>query len=460
MESQSQKIAKLEKINAALMERVERSTDQQGNAFSLFQTAINLEGQIRRRTSELTNALMRLEQTNRELNNAKDDAEQANLSKTRFLAAASHDVLQPLNAASLLLSALDEEQQTTKGKQLAIQLEHSLETINDVLRSLLDISRLDAGVVQPRFEQFAVQEIFDSLESDFRPIAAANNLDLRFRPCKVSVRSDRSMLRRILQNLVSNALRYTEQGGVLVCCRSRKTHILISVFDTGTGFDMANGPELFEEFHRAVAKHIQKDETKPGLGLGLSIVSRMCRTLGHKLQYNSQPGIGSSFSISLDQTGKLVEPGSQNLHSANTSKLQGVYGTKILLLENDTAVVEAMLELFDQWHCEVRHGCNADEAHQCLLDGWTPEVIIADQQLDDDDLGTDTVIALRKQLAAQQLPAIMITADPSENLKIFTTEHVIELMLKPVKPAQLRALLTHVVAETVRISDEQGPGLR
>lgn len=455
MESQSDRIAKLEKINAALMERVERSTDQQGNAFSLFQTAINLEGQIRRRTSELTNALMRLEQTNRELNNAKDDAEQANLSKTRFLAAASHDVLQPLNAASLLLSALDGEQQTDKGKQLAVQLEHSLDTINDVLRSLLDISRLDAGVVQPRFEQFAVQELFDSLESDFRPIAAANNLDLRFRPSKLAVRSDRLMLRRILQNLVSNAVRYTEQGGVLVCCRSRKTHLLVSVIDTGTGFDMQQGPELFEEFHRAVPKHIQKEETKPGLGLGLSIVSRMCKTLGHKLDYNSQPGAGSSFSIALDQTGSVIESGNQSLYSANTSKLQGVYGTRILLLENDTAVVKAMLELFEQWHCEVRHGSNAEEAQQCLHGNWTPEVIIADQQLDDDDLGTDTVIALRQQLTSlRSVPAIMITADPSPSLKKFTADNAIELMLKPVKPAQLRALLTHTVAESVRVYGE------
>ncbi len=456
MQSQAEKIAKLEKINAALIGRVERSTDQQGNAFSLFQTAINLEGQIRKRTSELTNALMRLEQTNRELNAAKDEAEQANLSKTRFLAAASHDVLQPLNAASLLLSALDEEQQTAKGKQLAAQLEHSLDTINDVLRSLMDISRLDAGVVQPRIEQFSIQELFDSLESDFRPIAATNNLDLRFRPSNLAVRSDRLMLRRILQNLISNAIRYTEQGGVLICCRSRKTHILISVFDTGTGFDMDHGPELFEEFHRAVPKHIQKAETKPGLGLGLSIVSRMCKTLGHKLDYFSRLEIGSRFSISLDQTGNTVKTENRSFHSASTSRLQGVYGTRILLLENDTAVVEAMLELFNQWHCEVRHGSNADEAYQCLQNSWKPEVIIADQQLDDGDLGTDVVLALRKQLATDQpVPAIMITADPGDTLKKFTAEHELELMLKPVKPAQLRALLTHVVAESLRISGQE-----
>lgn len=455
---QEKQIAKLQKINAALMERVERSTDQQGNAFSMFQTAINLEGQIRRRTMELTNALMRLEQTNRELKVAKDDAEQANLSKTRFLAAASHDVLQPLNAASLLLSALGEQQQTDKGTQLSEQLQHSLDTINDVLRSLLDISRLDAGVVQPRIEQVAVQELFDSLESDFRPIAEASKLELRFRPSDAIVRSDQQMLRRILQNLVSNAVRYTETGGVLVGCRSRKNNFTVSVFDTGTGFDIKEGPELFEEFHRSIPKHIRNEETKPGLGLGLSIVSRMCKALGHQLEYNSSPAVngsggGSIFSIILDQTGVSTAPRQRNSYSAGTSKLQGVYGTRILLLENDTVVTKAMLELFEQWHCEVRHGSNFEEASQCLQDGWSPQVIIADQQLDDGDLGTDAVTSLRKQLSqnALDLPAIMITADPSETLKDFTAGNAIELMLKPVKPAQLRALLTHVVAEKSRI---------
>lgn len=457
---QEQKIAKLQKINAALMERVERSTDQQGNAFSMFQTAINLEGQIRRRTQELTNALMRLEQTNRELNIAKEDAEQANLSKTRFLAAASHDVLQPLNAASLLLSALGEQQQTDKGRQLSGQLQHSLDTINDVLRSLLDISRLDAGVVQPRIEQVAVQELFDSLESDFRPIAEASNLELRFRRSDIVVLSDHLMLRRILQNLVSNALRYTETGGVLVGCRSRTNNIVVSVFDTGTGFEMKEGPELFEEFHRSVPKHIRNEETKPGLGLGLSIVSRMCKTLGHQLEYNSTPAVnrsggGSIFSIVMDKTGATAVPVIRSSHSAGTSKLQGVYGTRILLLENDTVVTKAMLELFEQWHCEVRHGSNFDEASQCLQDGWAPQVVIADQQLDDGDLGTETVTALRKQLipSTPNLPAIMITADPSESLKSFTAENEIELMLKPVKPAQLRALLTHVVADTKSVQN-------
>ena len=457
MTNELDRIKKLEKINAALMERVERSTDQQGNAFSLFQTAINLEGQVRRRTSELTNALMRLEQTNRELLLAKDAADQANLSKTRFLAAASHDVLQPLNAANLLLSALGEQEQTPKAKQLANQLEHSLETINEVLHSLLYISRLDAGVVQPQFEEIDIQDIFASLESDFRPIAESRNLDLRFRKSIHAVLSDRSMLRRILQNLISNALSYTEKGGVLVCCRPRSNSMLISVFDTGTGFEMNNANLLFEEFHRAVPKRLHHQEDKPGLGLGLSIVSRMCKMLEHDLQYNSIIDQGSSFSITTNRSTNLSTRNRRPSHNEGTSRLQGVFGTRILLLENDEAVVQAMLELFAQWHCEVRHGSNLEEAENCIAGDWKPQVIIADQQLDDGDLGTDIISDMRKRLGEScaahttngsiSLPAILITADPSDTVRQYTDKHGVELMMKPVKPAQLRALLTHVIAK-------------
>lgn len=472
MSIETEQILKLKKINAALMERVERSTDQQGNAFSLFQTAINLDGQIRRRTSELTNALSRLEHTNSELNLAKEEAEQANLSKTRFLAAASHDVLQPLNAANLLLSALGEQQQTEKGHELTLQLGHSLETIDEVLRSLLDISRLDAGVVETNIKNFRMQDLFDSLESGFRPIAESRGLDLRFRATELAATSDQAMLRRILQNLISNALRYTDTGGVIVCCRKRREHLIVSVFDTGIGFNVDEASQLFEEFHRAVPKHLRNEETRPGLGLGLSIVSRMCKTLGHKLAFSSTPGTGSAFSIQLESAETIPAGDARTAHTAGTSRLQGVYGTRVLLLENDVAVIQAMLELLQQWHCEVRHGSTMEEAMDCLEDGWSPQIIIADQQLDDDDLGTTTIIELREWLAKRgskksksgcnpdvsvdensndkQLPAIMITADPSEQLQQFTQSEDIELMLKPVKPAQLRALLTHVIAENIK----------
>ncbi|TKD29382.1 MAG: hybrid sensor histidine kinase/response regulator, partial [Mesorhizobium sp.] len=214
-------LERLKKINAALVSRVERSMDQQGNAFSLFQTAISLENRVRTRTEELHSTLRRLEQSNIDLSAAKENAELANLSKTRFLAAASHDVLQPLNAAHLSVSALAEVQTSDEGKKLVRQVERSLETMEDLLRTLLDISKLDAGVVQPDIGDVSLEMLFSSLRSDFLPVAEMKGLTLKFRPVNAVVHSDRTLLRRILQNILSNALRYTRSGGVLVGTRHR-----------------------------------------------------------------------------------------------------------------------------------------------------------------------------------------------------------------------------------------------
>ena len=232
-------IERLRRINQALMSRVEQSMDQQGNAFSLFQTAINLEGRIRARTEELRATLRRLEKTNQDLVQAKEAAEIANLSKTRFLAAASHDVLQPLNAARLSVSALSDIQTSGEGQTLARQVERSLETMEELLRTLLDISKLDAGVVRPEIRQVPLDTLFQSLQSDFAPLAERKGLRLRFRPTRLAVLSDQGMYRRILQNIVSNAIRYTQEGRVLLGIRRRGERLLIEVWDSGPGIPEA-----------------------------------------------------------------------------------------------------------------------------------------------------------------------------------------------------------------------------
>jgi signal transduction histidine kinase len=280
-------IDRLKRINAALISRVERSMDQQGNAFSLFQTAINLEGRVRKHTDELRGALRRLEQSNLDLVGAKESAELANLSKTRFLAAASHDVLQPLNAAHLSVSALSDLQTTAEGRHLVGQVERALETMEDLLRTLLDISKLDAGVVRPEIADVPLEPLFQSLMSDFQPLAAKKGLDLRFRSTDLAVRTDRSMFRRILQNVVSNALRYTERGGVLVAARSRGDRILVNVVDTGTGIPPDQHQAVYEEFHRG-ANALDGDRHGGGLGLGLSIVRRMVDALSHQIAFTSR----------------------------------------------------------------------------------------------------------------------------------------------------------------------------
>ncbi|RWB77969.1 MAG: hybrid sensor histidine kinase/response regulator [Mesorhizobium sp.] len=437
-------VDRLKKINAALVSRVERSMDQQGNAFSLFQTAISLENRVRNRTEELHATLRRLEQSNIELSAAKENAELANLSKTRFLAAASHDVLQPLNAAHLSVSALAEVQTSEEGRKLVRQVERSLETMEDLLRTLLDISKLDAGVVQPEIGDVSLETLFSSLRSDFQPEAEKKGLSLKFRPVNVVVRSDRTLLRRILQNILSNALRYTRSGGVLVGTRHRGDTIRIDVADTGCGIAEDQREAVFEEFHRGTST-LADGGLAGGLGLGLAIVRRMAAALGHPVTFSSRVGRGTIFHIDVPIGMAAAEPATA-IADMDRPRGYGLFGTKVLLVENDADVLSAMTSLLERWQCLVRAATSTDDALDLLGDtDWVPDIIIADQHLDGGDLGTATIAEVRDYLG-RPVPALIVTADGSELVAKAARAAGIELMRKPLKPAQLRALLAHLLA--------------
>ena len=334
-------IERLKKINAALISRVERSMDQQGNAFTLFQTAINLENRVRSRTEELRSTLRRLEESNISLYAAKEAAELANRSKTRFLAAASHDVLQPLNAAHLSISALAETQASEEGRRLVGQVERSLTTIGNLLQTLLDISRLDAGVVEPDIADIALEQLFASIKSDFQPLAEQKGLKFRFRAGNAIVRSDRTMLRRILQNIVSNAMRYTQSGGVLVGARRRGAIVRIEIADTGCGIPSDQHEAVFEEFHRGVSVS-KGDISGAGLGLGLSIVRRMAGTLGHPIGFSSVVGRGTVFRLDVPAASPNSLPAAAGASVPGHPRGYGLFGTKVLLIEDDAEVSATM----------------------------------------------------------------------------------------------------------------------
>jgi signal transduction histidine kinase len=438
-------VERLKKINAALISRVERSMDQQGNAFSLFQTAIALENRVRTRTEELHATLRRLEQSNIDLSAAKENAEQANLSKTRFLAAASHDVLQPLNAAHLSVSALAELQTTDEGRTLVRQVERSLETMEDLLRTLLDISRLDAGVVQPNRVDVHLETLFSSLKSDFQPLAERKGLTLKFLDTSAVVRSDATMLRRILQNIVSNALRYTRSGGILVGVRNRGATLRIDVADTGSGIPETQREAIFEEFTRGTVSP-DADLVGGGLGLGLAIVRRMAGALGHPVTFSSRVGRGTIFHVDVPSVAAQPHPHAAIVGEPERPRGYGLFGTRVLLVENDADVLGAMTSLLERWQCVVRAATSTEEALDALGDtGWTPDIVIADQHLDGGDLGTNTVLEVRDYLG-RPVPALIVTADTSELIARAAHGAGIELMRKPLKPAQLRALLAHLLA--------------
>lgn len=447
-------IQKLRKINKVLVDRVERSMDQQGHGFSLFQTAINLESQIDRRTSELTSTLAHLNRANHELETAKNLAEKANLNKSHVLAAASHDVLQPLNAAQLLISSLASVQCCDEGHRLCGQIERSLDTMTTLLNSLLYMSRLDAGAVQPEWQSVSLLSLFDSIESDFQPIAEAKDIELRVRHNNLFVHSDSTMLRRIVQNLVANAIEYTNTGGVLLSANRIAGHVHIRVADTGCGIDSESYKNIFDEFFRGASGQ-QSMQQQSSAGLGLAIVARMINTLKHTITVNSEIDRGSCFRLSLlaaennltAQQNAIQKPRTTSIEHSNS-----LSQTRILFIENDFVVLDAMDTLLKQWDCDYRLASSTQEALSSVVNKvWQPDLILADQHLDAKETGTSTIELIRT-LVGEKVPAVIVTANPSKQLAKDAEEMDIEVMLKPIKPAQLRALLSHQLTQSEKQS--------
>lgn len=436
------RLEKLNKINAVLMDRVERSMDQQGNAFSLFQTAIGLEAKVRTRTEELTSVLRRLERSNDALVMAKEDAERANLSKTRFLAAASHDLLQPLNAARLSISVLSEMQATEEARRLSGQIDQSLQTIENLIKTLLDISKLDAGVVKPELQAFPLDAVLSALEVSFGPMAAAKGLTLQVRRCGHLVRSDPLLLQRVLQNLVSNAVRYTKRGGVLVGVRVRGTQCHIEVVDTGCGIAESERETMFEEFYRGAAA---AEGTHTGLGLGLAIVQRTVQALGHVLEVKSVLGKGSTFRVVVEHVGNAPE--TQAVPETWRENVDNTRDAAVLLIENDQAVLDATRHLLDRWSCRALYARSLDELVPQLtkLEGG-PDIILVDYHLDGGETGLAAIRSLRERFGAN-VPAVVMTGDRSAVIAAAVTGTGCELMHKPIKPAELRALMSHLLGD-------------
>ena len=299
-----------------------------------------LERRVRERTEELT-------RLNTELARAKAGAEQANISKTRFLAAASHDILQPLNAARLYVTSLIERQGSGESSQLVGNIDASLDAVEEIIGALLDISRLDTGAMKPEFADRRVDDILRQLEVEFAPLAHSKGLRLNFVHCSLAVHSDRRLLRRLLQNLVSNAIKYTLEGRVLVGCRRRGSCLRIDVYDTGLGIPSSKQQAIFQEFHRLD----QGARVARGLGLGLSIVERIGRVLDHKVEVDSTVGRGSHFSVEvpLASAVPLREP-PRTASDVDRSQLAGI---EVVCIDNDMAILNGMELVLDGWGCRV-----------------------------------------------------------------------------------------------------------
>jgi Na+/proline symporter/signal transduction histidine kinase len=386
-----------------------------------------LERRVRQRTAEL-------ERLNAELAEAKAAAENANLSKTRFLAAASHDILQPLNAARLYVTSLVERQSGGEEARLAGNVDASLEAVEEILGALLDISRLDTGVMKTEITSFAIDELFRQLEVEFAPLAREKNLRLTFVHSRRAVRSDRRLLRRLVRNLVSNAIKYTEHGRVLVGCRGCGNNLRIDVYDTGIGIATASQRAIFEEFHRLE----RGAQVARGLGLGLSIVERIARALDHTVALRSEVGRGSHFSVALPRAvAPAVEPG----EPAVVRPHGHLTGSLALCIDNEPTILDGMETLLTGWGCEVIKAADLAGAVAVVEQtGRRPTVLLVDYHLDTGN-GIDAIVALRGRYG-EALPAVLLTADRTREVRETARTLDIRMLNKPVRPAQLRAQLT------------------
>ncbi len=386
-----------------------------------------LERRVRDRTAELT-------RLNAELVRAKADAEEANISKTRFLAAASHDILQPLNAARLYVTSLIERQGRGEDAPLVGNIDASLEAVEEIFGALLEISRLDAGAMRPELVSFRVDDLLRQIEVEFAPLAKEKGLDLTFAPCSLSVRSDRRLLRRLLQNLVSNAVKYTPKGRVLVGCRRSQHALRIEVHDTGLGIPTSKRRVIFQEFQRLD----EGAKVARGLGLGLSIVERIARVLGHRLDVRSVSGRGSRFSFEVPLTD--AAPASQPQHDAVSIDRSQLAGIAVLCIDNEPAILDGMVTLLGGWGCRVLKAADLPGAIAAVAEAQlSPNGLLVDYHLDKAN-GIDAIADLRRRFGAD-LPAILITADRSPRVRNEARAAEVQILNKPLKPAALRALM-------------------
>ncbi len=390
----------------------------------------SLERRVTERTAELT-------RLNEELASAKADADAANLSKTRFIAAASHDILQPLNAARLFTSTLVERMKRSKDGELVRNVDASLEAVEEILSALLDISRLDAGAMKADVAPFRIDDILQALALEFGPEARKKGLKFTVVPSGLTLNSDRKLLRRVLQNFVSNAIKYTREGRVLMGCRRHGSMVRIEVHDTGPGIPEAKFDIIFQEFQRL---HSDGDGTS-GLGLGLSIVERMAKVLEAPVHMRSRLGKGSVFAIDIPVTEGVRPAAAPRARKVQPPALSGAF--RVLVIDNERPILEGMRLLLSGWGNTVATATGLDEALGVLArcDGKI-DMILADYHLNNED-GISVIRTLRTR-ARRPIPAVLITADRTPAVADLAVAHDVHLLRKPLKPAALRAAMSHV----------------
>ncbi len=413
------------------------------------QRMLSLNEELEQRVDERTRELVQLndrlwrevrtrQQAEQEMLQAKEAAEEANLSKDKYLAAASHDLLQPMNAARLLVAALQERNLPEAEADLVDRVHLALDGAEQLLTDLLDISKLDQNAVQPEIQSFPLNRLADSLRSEFEQVADAAGLRFQVRTPDLWIASDLRLLTRILRNFLSNAFRYTEQGGVLLGFRRRGKALVIQIWDTGGGIPDDKQEAIFQEFCRL--SHHQSH--KGGVGLGLAIVDRIARMLNHPISLRSVVGSGSCFEVSVPLVSPVAQAQPEQAPPVAVETDQ-LHGCKVLVLDNDPAILISMQALLSGWGCEVMLTENLAQARRACAD-QPPDLVLADYHLEDQHLGLELRDWLN-QSGMVATPMVMLTADRSDDTRKAFREAGVQVLNKPIKPGKLRALMTHLM---------------
>jgi len=361
-------------------------------------------------------------------------AELAQATRSRFLAAVSHDVLQPINAARLFASAMHEAQDEQELKRLADRVDTSLRAAEELLDGLLDISQLDAGALEPELSVFDGRELLRNLQEQYMPMASRRQLEIRLYMQPTMLYSDQRLLRRILQNFISNALRYTTTGRIVLAGRRRGDKVILQVWDTGQGIPPHHIEKIYTEFHRYEQAN---DWGERGMGLGLSICHRIATLLEHPLDAQSRVGKGSMFSVTVP-IATAAQPAAEAPVVTSSTQQRTLTGLRVLCLDNDVDILMGMEALLSHWGVAVIQATTIDEALEKMA--LQPQVLLVDYHLHDRLDGLDSLDALREN--ARHLPGALLTADGSEKLKKQARQRGYLVLTKPVRPASLRAFLT------------------
>jgi len=401
---------------------------------ALKETNETLEQRVEDRTKELVVA-------NDQLSRAKTGADQANQSKTRFLAAASHDLMQPLNAARLFSSSLSQQHPEGKLASTLHHLDDSLVAAEELIGTLIEISKLDAGTLSPKLSHFPIDNMLQKLAAELTLLCHQKGIQFSYVPCHVTVHSDEQHLRRIVQNFLTNALRYTPKGKVLLGCRKKGNVLEIQVWDTGIGIAPQKLNEVFEEFKRL--DHPATQNVK-GLGLGLAIADRTAKLLNYPLTVRSWQGKGSLFGIVVPVGERRKVVTKATIHSQYSSGGGSLTNMTVLCIDNETSILLGMEQLLRGWGCTVITALDMSKALQNLVDADVqPNVILADYHLDQGQTGTAAIARIR-QVYHDHIPAICITADRTEEVAKAIADEDALLLNKPLKPAALRATLSRL----------------